>query len=56
MMSVAVCTGVSTCSHSAAATRPKANPLIPTISAPMKVARRKIATSRSDPSMCPLQS
>src|ERR1051326_4526126 len=53
MIRVAVSTGVRMCSHSAETTRPKAKPVTPAISAPAKVARRKIPMSRSD-SMCSL--
>src|SRR5260370_9082114 len=52
-MSAVVCTGVRICSHTAAATRPKAKPASPATSDAAKLATAKMSRSTGEvPSMC----
>src|SRR6266700_6849263 len=51
MISVAVCSGDRTCSHTAAATSPNAKPARPATSADTNVAPRKSVRSRAVPSI-----
>ncbi len=51
MMRLAVCIGVSTCSHTAAATRPNANPATPATSAARKVEETNRTRSNAVTSM-----
>src|SRR5450759_1089044 len=55
IISVAVCSGVRMKSQIEETTRPNAKPDRPATSAPANVAKRKIGSSRGNPSMCSLQ-